>query len=89
VRHATGVGERGPDEVDAIEANDLSADTEDQPEQADADYEGMDRAAFEAMGTSLMDVLSESGIIDAPRFPAISVTPIAIYRDVPLPVTIQ
>ena len=41
------------------------------------------RGDFEVAGIEFMKVLADAGLISAPRFPGITVTPIAIYREVP------
>ncbi len=60
-----------------------ATDEEDMPER-DESTEGLDRAEFEGMGIDFMKTLADAGVISAPRFPGLTITPIAIYRDVPL-----
>jgi hypothetical protein len=61
------------------------ADGADEPEadEDEASDEVPDRAEFENLGIDLMKTLAEAGVIGAPRFPGITMTPIAIYRAVP------
>lgn len=47
--------------------------------------DGLNREQFEGLGIEMMNTLSEAGVVDAPRFPGLTITPIAIYRDVPVP----
>lgn len=44
---------------------------------------GVERSAMEALGLALLAELDESGISEGPRWPAISVVPLGIYRTVP------
>lgn len=46
--------------------------------------ETSNRAEFEAMGIDLMKTFAEAGFMGAPVFPGMTITPIAIYREVPL-----
>jgi hypothetical protein len=46
--------------------------------------EAPDRAEFEALGIEFMKTLADAGLISAPGFPGLTMTPMAIYRDVPV-----
>lgn len=46
---------------------------------------GINRAAFEAAASGLLRMLESFGVAEGPRWPTISVVPLAIYREVPGP----
>jgi hypothetical protein len=47
--------------------------------------EQVDRGQIEEMAVSLMQLLESTGIAEAPAFPAIAVTPLALFREAELP----
>lgn len=46
---------------------------------------GISRVAMEALASSLMAKMEEIGIVEGPRWPSVSVTPLGVYREVPRP----
>lgn len=60
------------------------ADTEDDTDEPDTgDDTAFDRAKFEGIAINLLSMMEQLGIVDGPRWPTISVTPLAVYRSVP------
>lgn len=49
-----------------------------------ADSNGLNRAVLEAAAAELMSFMDGLGIAEGPRWPMVSVTPLAIYRTVPV-----
>jgi hypothetical protein len=66
-----------PDTADTPDASDTHNASEDTRDR-------VDRAEFEGLGIDLMKSLAEAGVVGAPQFPGLTITPIAIYRDVPI-----
>jgi stalled ribosome alternative rescue factor ArfA len=52
-------------------------------EEEDAAAGGIDRAGMESMVLSLLGLMENMGVMEGPRWPTISVTPLAIYRTIP------
>lgn len=50
---------------------------------------GFDRAILERMVLDLLGQMERMGVVEGPRWPTISVTPLAIYRTIPGPVTAE
>jgi hypothetical protein len=50
----------------------------------DAESGQISREGFEKLCLSLMQVIESIGVAEAPTFPSISVTPLAIFRDLPV-----
>lgn len=44
---------------------------------------GFDRAGMESMVLSLLGLMERMGVMDGPRWPTVSVTPLAVYRTIP------
>ena len=65
-----------------IERASAAAEEPDVTNTTEAPEGGVDRAELENLGIGLMQTLADGGLIGAPRFPGITITPIAIYRTV-------
>ena len=68
----------GPDAADT--ANDPDAAGE---EDADVPQPGHVRAVMERSAVEMMGVLAGAGLTDTPRYPGVTMSPLAVYRDVP------
>ena len=66
--------------------DDDDVDDDEDAESSDSDS-GFDRAQFEGIAINLLAMMEQVGIVDGPRWPTISVTPLAVYRSVPKPAT--
>ncbi len=55
------------------------------PGLAAGEGEGFSRAGVESMAVELLSKMEALGIVEGPRWPTISVTPLAVYRIVPTP----
>lgn len=47
----------------------------------DQDTDRIDRAQFEDMAVQLMQLFETMGVAEGPAYPAIAVTPIAVFRE--------
>ena len=45
---------------------------------------GRVRATMENSAVEIMGALAEAGLMDAPRYPGVTMSPIAVYRDIPI-----
>ena len=73
------------EDVQALTDDGVHSDDDDDDDEPAvvASEEGLNRAEFEALGIDMMKTFAEAGMMGAPLFPGITITPIAIYRDVP------
>jgi hypothetical protein len=70
------IADDSPEESDETESDSIDS-TEDEST--------IDRAAMESLAVDLLDMMEKIGIVEGPRWPTISVTPLAVYRTVPQP----
>lgn len=66
---------------------DTSSGTDVTDEESGDDDSSPSRADIEQLAVSFMGVLAETGLTDVPRFPGLTMSPLAIYRDVATPFT--
>jgi hypothetical protein len=69
------IDEPSDDHEDGAAGNDADVLTE--------DGEGISRARMEGIAVELLAMMEKVGVVDGPRWPTISVTPLAVYRTVP------
>lgn len=63
--------------VEAVEGADIDEDAE------DSDGDGISRATMENLALELLQMMEKVGLTAGPRWPTVSVTPLAVYREVP------
>lgn len=58
--------------------------SQDDDGNAESDFE---RADMERVAIDLMGTMGEAGLTDTPRFPGVTISALAVYREIPLPAT--
>lgn len=75
-----------PEVPEATEASELSEAPDSKSDDAKPEPSsnaGFDRATMERMVLSLLGMMEEMGVVEGPRWPTVSVTPLAVYRTIP------
>jgi hypothetical protein len=74
-----------PQAASAVDGSEIEETETETGLDAPDDDSGIDRAAMERLAVELLDMMEKIGIVEGPRWPTISVTPLAVYRTVPQP----